>query len=282
MTPIIYSKVPPLEKVRVKLGAIADTPALSSMINFLQERQNHGDRETPLPNLPVWVSFIQESAKSMSKDTLFPVIDIFRATLADVRVSGWIAEEHDQKTISTLLHLLTSDENSKQRVIPYALRLVTLQALCNLFSSPLAPPVICRPQFSPLLIQAITSSLLDTAHVATRVSASSLAFNLATFIQKQRSIQNKEVLESGDLIEFFVGVLEAAKREEEDSGGLKALLVAGLLVVYCIPQESEVFDVIDALGAGEIVREKGESEVGKKMKLRGLCGEIAEVLSWRP
>lgn len=90
------------------------------------------------------------------------------------------------------------------------------------------------------------------------------------------------MLEGGELVELFVCILEAVKREEEDAGGLKALLVAGLLVVYCAPEGAEVLDVIDALGAGEVVKEKGGSEVGRKLKVRGLCEEIGRVLSWKP
>lgn len=279
MTAVTYSKVPPLEKVRTKLGNLASVPAVSSMIHFLEERQKYGAREAPLPDLSVWVTYIQESIKTMDKGTLFPIVDIFRATLADTRVSGWIAEEHDRKTISALLHLITDDG---KEAVPYALRLLTLQALCNLFSTPLAPPVLCTQPFTSLLVQAITSSLLDSDHVATRVSASSLAFNLATYIQKKRSTQNQEVVEGGDLVELFAGILEAVKREEEDAGGLKALLVAGLLMVYCVPEGSEVLEVVEALGAGEVLREKAASEAGRKLKAKGLCQEIATVFSWKP
>jgi len=215
----------------------------------------------------------------VDKGTLFPVVDIFRATLADTRVSGWIAEERDYKTISTLLHLVSSAPEAGAEPAPYALRLVTLQALCNLFSTPLAPVVLCTAPFTSMLIQAIISSLLDTAHIAMRVSASSLAFNLATYIQKQRSTQNQEVLEEGELVELFVGILQAVGREKEDAGGLKALLVAGLLAIYCVPEGAEVLDVIDVLGAGEVVKEKGGSEVARRLKVRGLCEEIGRVLS---
>jgi len=282
MTAITYPKVPPFDKVRAKLGAIANTPAVSSMINFLQQRQSQGAREAPLPDLSVWATYIQESTRSVEREALFPVIDIFRATLVDPRVSGWIAKEHEHKTISVLLHLVSDAPEAGTEPVPYALRLVTLQALCNLFSTPLAPAVLCTTPFTSMLIQAIISSLLDIAHVAMRVSASSLAFNLATYIQKQRSTQNQEVLEGGELVELFVGILEAVKTEEEDTGGLKALLVAGLLTVYCAPEGAEVLDVIDALGAGEVVKEKGESEVGRRLKVRGLCEEIGRVLSWKP
>ncbi|KAF8438237.1 PPPDE putative peptidase domain-containing protein [Terfezia claveryi] len=282
MTAITYSKVPPLDKVRTKLGAIANTPAVSSMIHFLQELQSQGAREAPLPDLSVWVEYIQESTRSMERGALFPIVDIFRATVVDTRVSGWIAEERDHKTISALLHLVSDAPEAGAEPAPYALRLVTLQALCNLFTTPLAPVVLCTAPFTPMLIQAVTSSLLDTAHVAVRVSAASLAFNLATYIQKQRSTQNQEVLEGGELVELFVGILEAVKREEEDAGGLKALLVAGLLTIYCAPEGTEVLNVIDALGAGEVVKEKGRSEVGRRLKVRGLCEEIGRVFSWKP
>lgn len=278
MTAITYPKIPPFAKVREKLGSTATAPAVLSMINFLEERQRHGAREVALPDLSIWASFIRDSIKTVEKDGLFPIIDIFRATLVDPRISGWIIEEPGHDTIFALIHLLT-DAGAQQ--IPYPLRLVTIQALCNLFSSPLAPLVLASPPFSSTLIQAITSSLLDNKHIATRVSTSSLAFNFATYIQKQRSTQGQEVLAEEELVELFVGILEAVKREEDDSGGLKALLVAGLLLVYCVPMGSEILEVIDALGAGEVLMEKGQSEVGKKLGVKGLCEEVGRLFSWK-
>lgn len=279
MTAITYPKIPPFAKVREKLGSTATAPAVSSMISFLEERQSHGAREVPLPDLSVWASFIQDSTKTVEKESLFPIIDIFRAVLVDPRVSGWVAEEPGHNTILALIHLLTDSDAQK---IPYPLRLVTVQALCNLFSSPLTPAVLASPPFSSILIQAITSSLLDTKHVATRVSASSLAFNFATYIQRQRSTQSQEVLGGEELVELFVGILEAVKKEEDDAGGLKALLVAGLLLVYCVPVGSELLEVVDALAAGEVLMEKGQSEVGKKLKVEGICQEVGKLFSWKP
>ncbi|KAF8465240.1 PPPDE putative peptidase domain-containing protein [Kalaharituber pfeilii] len=279
MLAITYAKVPPLDKARKKLGIkVASTPALVSMMEFIQQRQQHGAREAPLPDLAIWARYIQDAAKGgLSNDTLFPVVDIFRAALVDTRVSSWIAAEQEYKTIRALLDLLTPS-NESSATVPYALRLVTLQSLCNLFSSSLAAPVLCVPPISTLLVSAVASSLLDGEHVATRVAASSFAFNLATYIQRMRSTQNQEVLEAGELVEFVVGIVEAVTREEEDAGGLKALLIALVLAVYCAPMGGEVLQVIEAIGAAQTVREKGNSEVGQKLGVAALCEEVANVL----
>lgn len=129
----------------------------------------------------------------------------------------------------------------------------------------------------------MATSLLDTAHTATREAAASLAFNIAAYAQKQRNT-GKEVLEEGDVVELFVSVLEAIQREGEGKApgskeALKGLLLTVFLLVYCVPEGSELLEVMTALEAGEVVR-------GKKGKIGSdnddkLVEEVARLCSVR-
>lgn len=174
----------------------------------------------------------------------------------------------DHATIKALLTCVTTRE------IPYSLRLVTLQATCNLFSSSLFPPRLTAPPLSALLISLITSSLLDKAHVHSRVAASSLCFNTAVYVQKMRSIENHEVFSDTELVELVAGVIESVKEEGESSDVVRGLVLSLALLMYCVPLEGETREMLKVLEAGEVVRSKGKGKLGDKK----LCTEVATLL----
>jgi desumoylating isopeptidase 1 len=156
--------------------------------------------------------------------------------------------------------------------VPYPLRLVTLQAVCNLFTSALFPRHLTSPHLSHLLTPLITTSLLDKAHSNSRVAAASLVFNLAIYIQKQRAVHNEEVLED---VELIAAVIETIKEEDQSKEVVKGLVLGLALMLYCAPLDSEALDVAKVLEAGTVIREKGaKGGLGDK----ALCDEIAELL----
>lgn len=268
MKPITFTKVPPLGKVTEKLGDTGKTPIIKSICDFIATRNNSGAIEAHLPNLSNAATFLRESFEGLPADKLFPLIDLFRLILSDVRVSGWFAEEKDTATIKTMLSY------AKTQDIPYSLRLVTLQASCNLFSSPLFAAHLTSPTLLSDLVNLITTSLLDRTHTPCRVAASSLVFNLATYAQKQRSVYNEEVL-GGVSVDILASVVEALKAEEDSKEVVKGLVLSLALMCYCVPLDGEVKDFLEALEAGAVVRSKcGGAGLGEK----GLCEEVARLL----
>jgi hypothetical protein len=286
MKPITFTKVPPLGKVTEKLGDTGKNPIIKSICDFIATRNNSGAVEAHLPNLSNVATFLSESFEGLPADKLFPLVDLFRVILSDVRVSGWFAEEKstytpsqsitrsnrtktlDTATIKTMLSY------AKTQDIPYSLRLVTLQASCNLFSSPLFAAHLTSPTLLSDLVNLITTSLLDRTHTPCRVAASSLVFNLATYAQKQRSVYNEEVL-GGVSVDILASVVEALKAEKDSKEVVKGLVLSLALMCYCVPLDGEVKDFLQALEAGAIVRSKcGGAGLGEK----GLCEEVARLL----
>jgi desumoylating isopeptidase 1 len=104
MDAIIFTKVPPLDKVIDKLGATGKNPVVLSMRDFIVTRQSQGAIEAPLGQLSDWAIFLKESFVGLPADTLFPLVDLFRATLSDPRISGWFAEEKGIYMIFTPKH----------------------------------------------------------------------------------------------------------------------------------------------------------------------------------
>lgn len=93
MQPITFNKTPPLDKVAAKLGVITEAHAVAEHLEFLKKLKADGPADAPIPNLPSFAAFIRDSYENTEASLLFPLIDLFRASLSDPRVSGWFAEE---------------------------------------------------------------------------------------------------------------------------------------------------------------------------------------------
>ncbi|KAJ8102207.1 PPPDE putative peptidase domain-containing protein [Lipomyces tetrasporus] len=268
--PITYTRIPPLDKIIAKLeiAGIKDQ-ILPRVITFIKEREAHGAREAALPDLHLWAAFIQEQIqRGANSDALFPIIDLFRVAAIDVRVGSWFAEESEHKTLRSVIEFASDDEKS------YQVRLVTLQLLCNLFTSHLFVPHLCQ-ELGGELSQLTTSSLLDV-HSNVRLAASSLAFNITAHGQRRRAEGAEEVL--GEIsIELVVALIEGIDRETESGQTLSRLLTALGLLLYCAPniRDSELFAICDSLEARDVVKRKKNEPIAVK----GLCDEVLLLLA---
>ena len=268
--PVIFAKVPPLDKLIAKLGSSANDKAVTSLKDFVAARQALGAADAPLPPLPSISSYLENAVKTLPPASLFPLIDLTRLALVDPRVTGYFAEERSQHTISAILSSVISAGES----CPYTLRIVTVQLACNLFTSSLfATQLLSNPTLSNTLLQLVTSSLLDDAHPPIRVAAASLAFNIAAYNHLRRLEEEADLLPESTQVELMASLLEAIKREESKEG-LKGLFLAVGLLVYGGSQEGELIDVCRALGAKRTVGEKPGVDKG----LQGLIKEVQSVV----
>ncbi|KAI4241467.1 MAG: hypothetical protein LQ352_007444, partial [Teloschistes flavicans] len=214
----LYTKIPPLEKLIAKMGPGGSDSAVTALKDFICTRQVSGASDAPLPALPAIMAFVLGSVDATPPDSLFPVIDLLRCTLVDQRVSGYLAAEKSHSTIRKVLAKPTSlDPNC-----PYSLRIVTLQLACNLFSSPLLAHQLLEDQdLSPLLIQLVTSSLLDTTHAPIRVAAASLAFDIAATNHARRLDDEEDLLSEATQVELMASLLEALSIESESKDAVR-------------------------------------------------------------
>ncbi|KAI0422204.1 PUL domain-containing protein [Xylaria grammica] len=272
--PVLFTKVPPLQKLLSKLGPTANDAAVQSMKRFIEARSAQGPAMVTLPDVSAFSSFLVTSLAELPREFLFTVVDLFRCGLIDPRLSGYYAEEEGHKTIVTLLGAVNGDPDS-----PYALRLVTLQMACNLFSSPLFPDQVFGPaQLRSAITQLISTSFLDDTHNNIRVAAASLLYNVA-HANNRRRYQSKEGLPEEDQIELAASVLEAITQEESSAEALHGMLLALGLLAYCMPIEGELIDLLRTMDAqGTIIAKKSLfpnepllDEVGANLLGRGLA-----------
>ena len=267
-TPVTYTKVPPIDKLVAKMGPSASDPAIEALKGFVTARQRSGALDAPLPSLPSLSSFILKSVQTLPLENLFPLIDLFRVALVDTRLSGYFAEDSSSTILSILTKVIDLDSSC-----PYQLRIVTLQMVCNLFTSQLFPPkLLADHALSTPLIQLVTSSLLDTEHAPIRVAAASLAFNIAAANHNRRIAEQENLLPESGQVELMASLLEAMRKERESKDGVRGLLLAVGLLKYAAPKDGELSDLCEAVGAGEIVAEaKGAfadlKELAKEVEL---------------
>ena len=278
MRPVLYSKVPPLAKLKVKMGSsLSEDGSVQGVLNFVSTRSTSGASDATLPNMSTFSHFIQAAPSKLPPEILFTVVDLLRVALVDPRFSGYFAGEKGHETIAPLIaHINDLDK------CPYSLRIVTLQLACNLFSTQLYPEHIlgCDTLSRPI-IDLITTSLLDTEHANVRVAAASLAFNLAASNSMSRTNQQKDVLPSDLQIELAASLLEAINYEKDNAEAAKGYLLALALLLYCLPSASGsveaddggLVDLLESLEAVEALKEKKKLFPNEK-----LIDEVADVL----
>jgi thiol-disulfide isomerase/thioredoxin len=249
---VLFSKAPPLGKLKVKMGEMAENRAVSDVLNFVSVRAEKGPSETTLPDMEPFSKFLRSAPSKLPTAIMFTIVDLLRLALVDSRFSGYFAEETNHHTIAPLISYVNTLEDC-----PYPLRLVTLQMCCNLFSSPLYPQHIltCAALSSPI-VNLITTSLLDSKHHNIRVAAASLAFNMATANSKLRIEEGREGIPDSDQIELAACLLEAINVEEQSPEALKGFLLAFGYLVYCAPVSGDLVDLLKSMDAQSTVSAK--------------------------
>lgn len=250
--PVLYTKAPPLEKLKAKLGPTADNQAVAGIMHFISSRTTEGVAESTLPDLDAFGRFLCLAPSKLPSEVMFTVVDLLRAALVDARLSGYFAEEKDHKTIAPLLSYVSSLTNC-----PYSLRLVTLQTACNLFSSSLYPPhILSCPKLTSPIVQLITTSLLDDRHHNVRVAAASLSFNIALANSRIRSSEHRDSLSESVQIELAASLLEAISVEQDSPEALKGFLLAFGYLVYCTSKDGDLVDLLTTMEAQSTVLAK--------------------------
>jgi thiol-disulfide isomerase/thioredoxin len=281
---VMYKKIPPLDKLVQKLQPHHEDPRLKSMIAFITARSSSTTPTSPaadvaLPDaLPTFASYLQSTFHALPPENHFALVDLARLLFLDTRVSSFFAEEPNHTTLLTLLSPSTSSS------CPYNLRIVTLQLICNLFSSPLYLDHLTTntansgssssSNLHATVLTLTISSLLDP-HPNLRTVAASLAYNLSAANHNARFAGLPDKLTEEEQVELTASLVEAIAQEKESAEALHGLLFALGLLVYEAPADGAVVDLCRALGITETVRAKAEMGVfAKEGVIREVGGEL--------
>ncbi|KAH6649125.1 PUL domain-containing protein [Truncatella angustata] len=272
--PVLYIKTPPLDKLVAKMGAASANTYIQGVKHFIEVRAAEGPAQTTMPDLQGFSALLRSG--ELPVEVMFTVVDLFRCALIDVRVSGYFAEESGHKTVVSLLDYA----NNRGTDCPYALRLVTLQMACNLFSSPLYPDqILSQATLRNPITQLVSTSFLDDSHNNVRVAAASLLFNIASAnSKKRRASTSEDAIPESDQVELAASALEAIAQETSSSEALRGMLLALGYLVYCAPLGSELIDLLRSMDAEDTIIAKSRQfpqedlvkEVGAELFGKGL------------
>lgn len=262
--PIMFTKIPPLEKLVAKMGDSGNDPAVAAIVSFINTREESGAIEAPLTKLPQFASFLRNSTSQLPLELLFTAFDLLRVALTDVRVAGFFAEEHQGATgtPATVHHLLSHVEELGESA-PYPLRLTTLHLACNIFNAPLFVPHLLATPLSSTLISILTTSLLDDKHPALKASALSLAMNLASSNHQIRmkkfggnvetTLSPASELQDSEQTELLASLLETLGAEEEWSENKKMAVITTGWLAYGADMDGELRELWRVMdGAGTV------------------------------
>ncbi|KAI9830491.1 MAG: hypothetical protein M1826_004728 [Phylliscum demangeonii] len=252
-----YETVPPLDKLMLKMGDTGRHPAVVAVRNFVAMRSSQGAAEATLPDLGAFGALVQMATRSLSEETLFPLVDLLRVAVVDGRCVAFYAEEKQHSTVAALLHYVNDDAAS---VGPrsFALRLVTLQLLCNLVRSSLfARDVLAAdPDTVSSIIRFLGPNLSDAGHEKVRIAAASLAYNIAACNYRGRRQDDAELVPLAEQLPLLVSVVDAISVESTSAEALRRNLLALALLVYCAPAEAETLDYVKVADVAGVVRQK--------------------------
>ncbi|PHH90922.1 hypothetical protein CDD83_2260 [Cordyceps sp. RAO-2017] len=259
--PVLFPKVPPVAKLLAKMGEeTAEKPEVQSLTAFIETRSREGAPNAVLPDMGRLSGLMHDSVARLAPDVLFAVVDVFRCVLVDARVSGYFAEEQAHKTVRLVL------DHVNERDSPYALRLVTLQMACNLFSTPLFPDqILGHAALRKSIIQLILFSFLDYDHTSIRVAASSLLFNLALSNRRARDKRSNARLPAEDEVELAAWAVEAIDQEKSSAEALHGMLLALGHLAYGADLDGELVDLLRALDAEGTISSKSRAFPDEKL-----------------
>lgn len=299
---VLYRKVPQLEKVKQKLGTHGDGKIVDSIINFIQARNKATTpADVPVPDtLPSIAEYLRTIPQHLPRENHFAVVDLARLLFLDPRVAGYFAEgEPDHKTLVSLLSLASSGSSAHapsapqdststspdySPIIPYNLRMVALQLVCNLFTSPLytSQHIPTNRSLRDACLHLATAVFLDTdpgtdpqsgpIPSTLRVTAASTLYNFAVLNHNARITTKdagSEPLTEEEQVELTAATIEALSHESDSGETVRGLAFALGLLVYEAEMDGAVMDVCGAMEVEGVLRGKG--------MLPGVGGVVSEV-----
>jgi desumoylating isopeptidase 1 len=293
--PVLYTKVPPLEKLLAKLGpSFSDKKSVQDLVEHIKARDAKGSAGAPLPDLHALSNHLTSTFPSLPPATHFAAIDLFRVAAIDSRVASFLVTETDQKILWTLLSASQSEDFTSA---PYNIQSVSLQLACNLFSSTVFQEQIYRHNSNTLKepMETLAAQCLLSPHLNARSMSAALLYNLSSFQHNKRVYAQSQPAESDEedvsisddlsaaLFESITSLSSLPTPTTSSAGTLKdclhALLLALGMLLYAAPAEDMLWDLCRAMELREVLQGyskqaefKGESlikEVGDELLGKG-------------
>ena len=287
--PTVYRQVPPLEKLRAKLGTLATEPPVAALLEFVTTRSTASSAaDVPLPlDLPAIIdhlrSSLQESSTALSLDALFPRIDLLRLAALDPRFRISVLSSKPPLPLALAEHVNALPAPQAAGLSSYGLRLTILQALANLAAAPggaVRVHLLRNASTREALASLVATALLledevergaeggkaGRSYAGVRAAAAALGTNIlaADHARRLDGGDGDTQERGGDLdgawrAEIAAALVEALRhvgsgeKAAEHLVKRRGLLLMLGMAAYGSDAEGEVPGVLEAVGAREVV-----------------------------
>ncbi|KAI0821985.1 DUF862-domain-containing protein [Trametes gibbosa] len=315
--PILFTQVPALDTVSAKLSSFIDdappSPELQAakqslttvIIPLLKTRfPPKGSPEEaaktipafpmPAPLLTSWASTTGAVTLALPPAQLFPLVDLWRLAILDDGVAQWLSSVPKPDPLQLFLDkalsmLDNSASDPAQKASSRNYLLTVLRMLANGFAHAPLSKILLAAKRAPITRVVVAALLYDDA--AVRTAAASLAFNIASTLQKSRmeklsgtppGANPTAVAEDEEWeVEMVSAVLEALSNEMQSEDVVHRLTAALAFLLRLSPfYETQLRGLLEVLQSRETLQSKlakggcGEKGV-QKPEVRKLVGEVA-------
>ncbi|RMZ75999.1 hypothetical protein DV738_g5193, partial [Chaetothyriales sp. CBS 135597] len=278
--PIMYTKIPPLDKLAAKLGPFAQDRSIQELITFINATTSSGNGNAAanagLPDLPSLSKYLSTEYHKVPFASRFALVDLIRVAAIDSRVSSFLATEPSLRTLSTLL----TQTDGGWGAAPFQLRLVTCQLACNLFSSPVFQDLVSQPASTlRTYLESMSDCLIAPDNANARSAAAAVFYNLAAINHNERVQGRPDRFEISEDVE--AALTSAAFNENESKESLRSQLLALGLLLYAVsePRESTVWQLCHSLDLNETLKAKAKDPMFKGDN--AVLLEVRELLTQR-
>ena len=266
--PIIFSKVPPLDKLAAKLGTHSTSPAIAALIAHIKTGETEGGANAPLPDLATIIPSLQTIFTSIPTTSQFALVDLLRIAAIDTRISSYLS------TNPSLL--VTIFNTASEPSAPYNLRLVSCQLACNLWTSPVFQEQLSQPSTLTTAVQSLAAACVVDSTTTPRVAqaAAALVYNLTSQNHNARLQHQPDVIDISEDVE--AAVVSAVYEESGSKDTLHSLLLALGMLLSGGEEGNAVEGLCEAMELAECLKEKMTKAEFKGM---GILREVREMLA---
>ncbi|KAK5103624.1 hypothetical protein LTS08_003042 [Lithohypha guttulata] len=271
-TPIMYTKVPPMEKLLGKIGKPAEEQPVQELVGYIRSREKNGMTDTAISNLHNFSDWFTNKFSQLPAEIHFAIIDLVRIAATDTRVSGFLAAEPGHRILRAIV---SEDADFSNK--PYNVQAVTLQLFCNMFGSGVwQEALLSKSNEVRGMIERLASGCLLAQHNNARSLAAALIYNLAAHDHNERVDGRMDKLDVSSMGDLEAALVQAVIDEEENVETLHALLLALGLILYGGPTDSSTWELCMAMELRESLKAKRKMAAFSK---EPLLEELEELLA---
>ncbi|KAF7299157.1 hypothetical protein MIND_00864300 [Mycena indigotica] len=307
LSPILFTQVPALDAVLTKLVSFIDAAPQSphstqakeilrsQVVPFLKSKFGPDKPKAPPPTnvafLTAWGAVTMTLVGALPKESLFPLVDMWRLAVLDPATATWLAGSPGAGPVGSIIKLAQetlesgAEDKGARNFVLTALRLLT-----NAFgNSALSRVLLAGTDGSAM--STLVPALLH-ADSAVRTAAASLAFNASVPVQRVRvntgaglgglppttNVDPSDVASAADedwQVELVSALTEALK---EESGEEVIHRLAGALacLLRFAPNDGQVWSLVEVLDVKAVV--SGKAAVVNKKEVQGLITDVASLV----